>query len=406
MKKSNFIFLFLFLISSLFLVIDCSKKSQSNTGNTSEDENKKAISVPSATPTPTFKEELRATYLRAYNGSPVKLLKDLWEIRMNLGSNMHYYDHQIPILANRPAGHSAWLEHHHESFFHEMERIKGYPNDGFWKYKKFMDGILPDTVNTHAYEVTNTDSGRNFVRELRDNCHYNEISVGSTFQSNIQYEFEIINPCIKKAYFNAWLEYNGEGGDDSAAVLNANLGDDSPFIFRGPVGGNIVLHPLSGKPMSPRTIEEIGYIKYLQEKISQKFKEHMATNSERNPGCTGYALIAPLNQTCFNGGNTLNAFLDRGYVTRSFANVADWTQFAAERPYEKAAINAVFTAIETSNETDFINATAKLAAIHPVQSQRKVVLESFPDMFVTKDFSTFQIFSSYMHFLLNCTRFH
>jgi hypothetical protein len=394
MKKS--IIILIFLTGSL---LGCNKQEHiaSVPGSTSAPNPTQIptqIPIPTPTPTPIDKTT------RAFHGSALKTLIDLWDIRKNLESNIGFYN---TVISPTELPEHPWIELTRESFIHAMERIKGYPINGFWKYKKFIDNIIPDDLRSVTYQVSNTNAGNDFVNDLNA-CGLHSIRIGTTFQSTIAEEFEVINPCVTAAYRAAWVNYNGEGGNDDVASLNTDFGNDSPFIFRGPIEGNLVLHPLAGQPMTPRTPQETVYIADLQTRIAEKYQQYMTTNSVDNPMCIGKPILGTFpNTTCSYVSKAVNTRIDRGYHTSiNF----DGTQFKAIMPFQKNIVDSVFNAIEMSNEADFISATVKLAASHPIQSQRKVVLESFADLFVTKDFSTYQVFSSYMHFLLNCTQFN
>ncbi|WP_186645415.1 hypothetical protein [Fluviispira vulneris] len=343
----------------------------------------------------------RASFLREYNGSPVKIRRDLFEARMQLKANKHFYDY---YLEEEDQPTRDWLRYQTETFFKLISVFKGYPEDLLWKYKKFIDQPLTDVLKTFVYQVADNESGRNFVHDLENICDFHEIHVRTIFNSSIKERYEILNPCISNTYQNAWLDYDSEsiGDTDSEAIRDAYF-DGSPFILKEI--DVIVENPLGKDPMSVRTFEENDYINYLQKEIANKFKIYMdnPANVKNNLLSVGKALIAPLNISFVQGEQTLNLKLSREYVDGAhFSGSA----FTALYPYQSNLVKSVITAIESKNENNFINAFLKLAAAHPVMIQRKVVLEIFPDLFVTKDFPSFKIYSSYLHYLLNCTQFH
>ncbi|WP_186648561.1 hypothetical protein [Fluviispira vulneris] len=353
-----------------------------------------------------FREENRATFIRPYEKSIVNKLADLWEIRKRLEANLNYYNNEL-VIADRPK--QSWLESLNENFFHTMERIYNYRRNELWKFKPLIDDPLNEVILQYTYEVANNDSGRSFIRELTTKCQFHELRVGSRLFSSMREKYEIIDPCIYLEYKSAWEKYDEAANDDTDmnGALNKTY-PNSPFIFRGPVGGEFVSHPLLTQEISGRSQPEKDYIKYLRKKVAEAFTHYMnqPINVGENPLKGNNPLRAPNFNTfnlSFDGENhLLNLMLDRQYFSSS-NNIGLF--FIAINPAQSKLIDAVFKSIKDADEEKFIIATVKLAASHPAYHQRNIVLESFPELFITKDFKNYQLLSSYMHYLLNCTQF-
>lgn len=353
----------------------------------------------------------RAHYLRTLNGSSVKTLIDLWGVRKNLQINSHYYDAAgLPA----PAG-QRWLRYFTKPQYNWLETHLGYSVNSFWKYYPFINQEIADMLMVFKFQVLPTPEGHAFVHDLRACGGYSDIDIGTVFTTSIFYNELTTHPnyhCLKDVYERNLHIYGGEGGTGDPAELDLFVFANNPFGLREPLANGP--NPLVFSHMSPRNSHEVGYINHLKTEISNKLDHLLTTNSTRNPGCTSVDNVAHIvagmpvqHATCTGFGVTgyaLNAYLDTDYETHGGGG--HYINFIAQNAHERGLMDAVFNAIIAENETDFINATAKLAASHPIVSQRSIVLNNFPDLFVTKDFPTFGPFSDYMHFLLNCTQFH